>query len=127
MALRSVLLLVRNAQRTLSFFSEGLGMPIRYTAAEGTVGEVDSGPVGIIVQEVPMGTSEAQLSVGYSPFLNLNVADLDTLLPRLVQMGAHMDGAVRYTPSGKVVALRVPDGFMIGLHEPNAPSASHTQ
>ena len=62
--------------------------------------------------------SEAQLGVGYSPFLNFDVDDMDMTVARCVQMGANLDGPIQYPAHGKVAALRAPDGHMIGLHEP---------
>lgn len=63
--------------------------------------------------------SEALLGVGYSPFLNFDVDDMDSTVARCVQMGAHLDGPIQYPAHGKVAALRAPDGHMIGLYEPN--------
>jgi catechol 2,3-dioxygenase-like lactoylglutathione lyase family enzyme len=62
--------------------------------------------------------SEALLGVGYSPFLNFDVDDMDMTVARCVQMGAHLDGPIQYPAHGKVAALRSPDGHMIGLYEP---------
>ena len=62
--------------------------------------------------------SEAQLSSGYSPFLNFDVDDMDMIVARCVQMGANLDGPIQYPAMGKVAALRAPDGHMIGLYEP---------
>eukprot|EP00985_Skeletonema_marinoi_P019000 scaffold10755_cov126-Skeletonema_marinoi.AAC.4 len=59
--------------------------------------------------------SEALLGVGYSPFLNFDVDDMDMTVARCVQMGAHLDGPIQYPAHGKVAALRSPDGHMIGL------------
>mmetsp|Transcript_113 Transcript_113/g.233 ORF Transcript_113/g.233 Transcript_113/m.233 type:complete len:149 (+) Transcript_113:3000-3446(+) len=63
--------------------------------------------------------SEALLGVGYSPFLNFDVDDMDMTVARCVQMGAHLDGPIQYPAHGKVAALRSPDGHMIGLYEPS--------
>jgi len=63
--------------------------------------------------------SEAQLSVGYSPFVSFDVEDMDSTIARCVQMGGHLDGPIQYPAHGKVAALRAPDGHMIGLYEPS--------
>lgn len=63
--------------------------------------------------------SEAQLGVGYSPFLSFDVNDMDSTIARCVQMGGHLDGPIQYPAHGKVAALRAPDGHMIGLYEPS--------
>ena len=62
--------------------------------------------------------SEAQLGIGYSPFLSFDVDDMDSTVARCVQMGAHLDGPIQFPAHGKVAALRAPDGHMIGLYEP---------
>lgn len=62
--------------------------------------------------------SEAQLSVGYSPFLSFDVDDMDGTIARCAQMGGHLDGPIQYPAHGKVATLRAPDGQMIGLYEP---------
>lgn len=62
--------------------------------------------------------SEAQLSQGYGPLLSFDVDDLDSVISKCAQMGAHLDGPIQYPAHGKVAALRTPDGHMIGLYEP---------
>lgn len=46
--------------------------------------------------------SEAACSVGYSPFLNFDIEDLSDAVPRLLMMGAIMDGPIKYPAHGKV-------------------------
>ena len=48
---------------------------------------------------------EANLCTGYSPLLNFDVMDLDTLLPSLLQMGATLDGPIKYPQFGKVTLI----------------------
>lgn len=64
-------------------------------------------------------SNEAQLSVGYSPMLSFEVMDMDTVVSKCAQMGAHLDGPIQYPAHGKVAAMRTPDGHMIGLYEPS--------
>jgi hypothetical protein len=61
--------------------------------------------------------SEAQCSPGYSPFLTFQVDDMDSAIPRLLGLGAVLDGAVIYNAYGKTAAVRTPDGHMLGLYE----------
>lgn len=42
---------------------------------------------------------------------------MDTTVPQLMQLGATLDGAIRYEAYGKVAAVRSPDGHMVGLFE----------
>lgn len=42
---------------------------------------------------------------------------MDLTVPKLMQLGAVLDGPIRYEPYGKLAAVRSPDGHMIGLFE----------
>ncbi|KAK9904314.1 hypothetical protein WJX75_009019 [Coccomyxa subellipsoidea] len=55
---------------------------------------------------------------GYSPFLSFEVADLQDSVQRLLQLGATLDGPIKYPARGKVAVLRGPDGHMLSLFEP---------
>jgi predicted enzyme related to lactoylglutathione lyase len=61
--------------------------------------------------------SEAALTTGYTPFLAFTVPDLQAAVQRLIPMGAEMDGPVQFGSSGRVAALRNPDGHMMTLLE----------
>jgi len=63
--------------------------------------------------------SEAMLTTGYSPHLHFDIEDMDSTIVELLQMGAHLDGAIKHEDHGRVAAVRSPDGHMIGLYEPN--------
>lgn len=126
------LLMVRGSNgvaAAVNFYHNGLGMAIiRHTDnwAELTC------PVGVSTSitsqngidpinfhlSIQSCESEAPLAVGYSPFLNFDVDDMDSTVARCVQMGANLDGPIQYPAHGKVAALRAPDGHMIGLYEP---------
>ena len=126
------LLMVRGSNgvaTAVDFYEKGLGMTIiRHTDnwAELVCPVVGSSHPSIM--EASMGTnfhlsiqaseSEASLAVGYSPFLNFDVDDMDSTVARCVKMGASLDGPIQYPAHGKVAALRAPDGHMIGLYEP---------
>ncbi len=45
---------------------------------------------------------EAFTTCGYTPFLSFEVVDLQDTVQRLLQMGATLDGPIRYPPRGKV-------------------------
>lgn len=49
-----------------------------------------------------MHCSEAACSSGYSPFLNFDILDLSDAVPRLLMLGAIMDGPIKYPAHGKV-------------------------
>ena len=126
------LMMVRGSNGVASavnFYQNGLGMAVvRHTDnwAELTcpVGIQQTSTTSIMGEPINFHLSiqacesEAQLGVGYSPFLNFDVVDMDIAVARCVQMGANLDGPIQYPAHGKVAALRAPDGHMIGLYEP---------
>lgn len=103
--------------KAVHFYNQALGLRVvRHTDewAELTCGR---GVLCLHVQAV-MTNNEAQLSVGYSPFLSFDVDNMDATIRTCAQMGAHLDGPIQYPAHGKVAAMRTPDGHMIGLYEP---------
>mmetsp|Transcript_28210 Transcript_28210/g.60108 ORF Transcript_28210/g.60108 Transcript_28210/m.60108 type:complete len:136 (-) Transcript_28210:465-872(-) len=124
------LLMVRGSNgvaAAVNFYQNGLGMAVvrhtdnwaELTCPVGTSGATTSDPINFHVS-IQACESEAQLGVGYSPFLSFDVDDMDMTVARCVQMGANLDGPIQYPAHGKVAALRAPDGHMIGLYEPTA-------
>lgn len=121
--------------RALEFYSAGLGLQVvratdewadlRCRPSSGvSVGDGETPPgdgplmtsLSICLQAV---TSEAQVSTGYSPLLQFQVQDMDSVIARCVQMGGHLDGPIQYPAHGKIAVLRSPgDGHMIGIYEP---------
>eukprot|EP00894_Picocystis_sp_ML_P002966 jgi/Pico_ML_1/53483/g4020.t1 len=83
--------------------------------------ELEAGSARIAFKKVD---SEAHRTSGYTPFLSFDVADMDATVPKLLQLGATLDGPIKYHAHGKVAAMRAPDGPMISLFEANVPSAS---
>lgn len=63
-------------------------------------------------------------TTGYSPFICFDVADMDSTIVRLLQLGASLDGPLKYPAYGKLGVVRSPDGHMIGLFEPAAAAAA---
>eukprot|EP00041_Stephanoeca_diplocostata_P008904 m.133185 g.133185 ORF g.133185 m.133185 type:complete len:126 (-) comp17530_c0_seq4:2347-2724(-) len=116
--IRSIVFLVRNLESSTKFYSGGLRLEVLQLCPHSRTAELSAGgDVTLSIQEMDSG-SEAALSTGYSPFLNFEVSDFDKTMYSLLEMGAKMDGAIQYSPEGKLAALRSPDGHMIGLHEP---------
>lgn len=131
-SLRSIILIVRNVEASVAFY-EKLGLPILACLPDdwallGT-GQANSqqGPSedAVTIQLKQVSDSEASHNAGYSPVLSYRVADLDTLVPELLMQGANLDGAIKYSPTGKVAHLRTPHNcgsHMISLVEPNEDS-----
>mmetsp|Transcript_27021 Transcript_27021/g.48757 ORF Transcript_27021/g.48757 Transcript_27021/m.48757 type:complete len:142 (-) Transcript_27021:266-691(-) len=128
------LLMVRGSNgvaAAVNFYQNGLGMavvrhtdnwaeltcPVGTSKTTITMAQDVSEPINFHLS-IQACESEAQLGVGYSPFLSFDVDDMDTTVARCAQMGANLDGPIQYPAHGKVAALRAPDGHMIGLYEP---------
>ena len=60
----------------------------------------------------------SQLITGYSPILCFDVQNMDNTLNKALEMGAILDGPIKYPIQGKFASIRTPDGNMIGLFEP---------
>ena len=122
------MIMVRGAEgvaQSVNFYQNALGMSVvRHTddwaeLACGVAGSDLMAPSSAHFRlNIKAVGSEAQLSVGYSPFLSYEVDDMDGTVARCAQMGAHLDGPIQYPAHGKVATLRAPDGHMIGLYEP---------
>lgn len=112
--LRALVLLVRDVELASNFYVKGLKLPILHREAS-TVDLLASSEVTISLQQVE--GNEAALCVGYSPFINFDVKDMDEAVPTLLQLGGQLDGPVQYEAHGKVAAVRSPDGHMVGLFE----------
>ncbi|POM59815.1 hypothetical protein PHPALM_31402 [Phytophthora palmivora] len=114
--LRQLMVLSRDLARSKQFYQEGLGLKLLRSSE--TFAEFDT-QAGVPLC-IKLAQSEAACSSGYSPFLNFDIPDLSDAVPRLLMLGAIMDGPIKYPAHGKVAALRSPDGVMIGLYEPNS-------
>lgn len=101
------------------FYEHALQLPVIYiTPDDGPAppgAEFDAGSANLALTA---SDRESELSVGYSPLLHFDVDDLDAMVPRVIQYGAHMDGGVEYEVFGKTVNIRSPCGQMFALFEP---------
>jgi catechol 2,3-dioxygenase-like lactoylglutathione lyase family enzyme len=88
--------------------------------ASETFTELRAGPPGTDGPSISLSAaqSEAHVTTGYSPHLHFDIADMDSTIVQLLQLGAVLDGTIKYDPHGKMAAVRAPDGHMIGLYEP---------
>lgn len=111
--LTSVVVLVRSIPKSLHLYRDGLNLTL--LSKTDTFARFAVSPS--LTLDLRQATSEAQLSTGYSPFLNFAIDDMDSAVPRLLGLGAALDGGVRYNDYGRTAAVRSPDGIMIGLYE----------
>ena len=121
--LRQILLLQRDVPRAAKFYSQSLGLKVNVLtdswaelccgssvlalkAVEGyrllaliwKRGNFASRLVSLFWQSC----REALCSPGYSPFISFSTDDLQRCVTSMLDLGARMDGAVQYTPQGKV-------------------------
>ena len=54
---------------------------------------------------------------GSTPIISLHVEDLDSCMAACMPAGAVMDGAIQYSPEGRLAVIRSPDGHMLTLLE----------
>ncbi|CCI39681.1 unnamed protein product [Albugo candida] len=116
MQLRQLLILSRDLTRSTEFFQSGLRLSLIKSTESFAEFDTKSG----IPLCIKAAQNEAVCSTGYSPFLNFNIENMDDLIPRLLTLGATLDGPIKYPAHGKIAAVRSPDGVMIGLYESNS-------
>lgn len=109
---RGVLLLVTNLERSLNFYTKGLGLRVAQRTEQWAALETPNGAIEL------HETAALALSLsGYTPLLRFQVADLDETIRICLNQGGVMDGPVRRTLYGaSAVTLRGPDGHMLALY-----------
>jgi hypothetical protein len=110
-SLHNVLLFVRELGSAIKFFE--VGLQLKTLTRSATAASLAAGPVTVTLRHADY--KESLLSCGYSPFLNFVVQDMDTTMHRLVALGAHMDGAVKYEEHGKVCRSRASVSLRLSL------------
>lgn len=116
--LSRIVLMVRPGDalvKATEFYQHGLGLAVVRATDEWVELQLPN-----ISLSLHAATTEAQVSSGYTPLLQFYVNDMDSVVAKCMQLGAHLDGPIQYPAHGKVAALRSPDGHMIGLYEPSA-------
>lgn len=119
MSLRRLVIFTRDLQRSVAFWGEA-GVGLRTHVATGEHALLESNGVGFHLRQT---YDEALLSTGYGPLLQLDVRNMDALVPRLLAAGASLDGAILHEPAGTVATLRAPDGPLVTLFEAHEPMA----
>jgi hypothetical protein len=145
--LRNIMLLQRNVPLAAKYYSEGVGLQLRLLTETWAELDAGTAVIALKKAEgwascletrsvvTDMGwlhvcslcfnhmanllsmCREAYLTTGYSPFLSLEVPNVQNTVQRLISMGAEMDGPIRFGTSGRIAAVRNPDGHMMSLFE----------
>ena len=108
------MLMIKDVPKAVQFYHEGLGLPVIHMTDRWCELDTGNGSAPLALKAVD---GEAACTTGYSPFISFDVDDMDSTVARLIQMGAELDGPIKYPPHGKIAAIRSPDGHMIGLFE----------
>ena len=113
--LKHVLMLTRNVDKSVSFFTEGLGCKLMHHSQD--YAEVrDANDFRIAFKRVD---SHAFWTTGYSPMLNFQLKDnedIEGLVKKLESdYGAKLDGDVQKDDYFEVATMRSEDGHMVSL------------
>lgn len=115
---RNVVLMLKDLPSAVHFYGKnGLGLTLKRQGE--MTAEFDTGGPPLVLKAVE---GEAMRSTGYSPFLCFDVMDMDSTVVRLLQLGASLDGPVKYPAYGKVSLDTVAEGvwsrrMRVGLEE----------
>ncbi|CAI2382966.1 unnamed protein product [Moneuplotes crassus] len=113
--LKNILLLTRNVDRSVSFYTEGLGLKLMHHSED--YAEVrDSNDFRIGFQRVD---SHAFTTTGYSPILNFQLKDGQDIYEQVSKLekeyGAALDGEICKDDNFEIATLRSKDGHMVSL------------
>jgi catechol-2,3-dioxygenase len=97
-SLRSVVMMLRDVPKTLTFFQSALQLPVISAAPHQAMLQAGTSTL-VLVQ----AKDEASCTTGYSPFLTFAVRDFDDAVVRLLQAGANLDGPIKHPHTGKVM------------------------
>lgn len=98
----------------VNFYHEAVGLSVLRVTDDWAELSAGNG-ITLSLQAV---STEAQLSVGYSPWITFEVENMSQRIAACCQAGAHLDGPIQYPAHGSVAVLRTPDNHMIGLFQP---------
>ena len=122
--LARIMLAARDLRLARAFFGEnGLGLRLEGEASAAATAPDAAGGGALFFAgglTVRAGVGEAALSAGSTPTLCFEVADVAALVPRLLALGASLDGPLEFAPRATVATLRAPGnagGAMLSLVE----------
>lgn len=110
---KHIMLMVKDIPKSLKFYSEGLGIPVRMSSPGWA--ELDANGTTIALH-----AAGSDAESGSSPILSFHVEDIHGAIATLEQLGASLEGRVREPSFGKVAAIRTPDGHLVSLLQPIA-------
>ena len=111
-----VLLFVRDVHTSTAFWS-ATGLAIHARTATWTRFAGPSHRAGGAELDLLEVADEAALCTSYAPVLQLTVDSVAAAVPRLLALGARLDGGIEHTEAGAIATVRTPDGHTISLVE----------
>ena len=99
-SLRSVVMMLRDVPKTLTFFQTALQLPVITATPHQAMLQAGTSTL-VLVQ----AKDEASCTTGYSPFLTFAVHDFDGTVVRMLQAGANLDGPIKHPHTGKVLCI----------------------
>lgn len=109
--LYNILIFVSDVERSLGFYRDVLGLPVRHHNA--FAAEFDLEGVRLGLQYM----NPAYLGQGVNITLDFTVTHIEEFVARLKQEGVEFTAIVLDQPSGKLAKFRDPDGNLLGIFE----------
>ncbi|RHZ05620.1 hypothetical protein DYB37_008443 [Aphanomyces astaci] len=92
------MVLSRDVAKSTRFYQDGLGLQLIRQSDSFSEFDMQAG--------VTLSIKQAH-GAGYSPFLNFDVQDMMETIPRLISLGAAMDGPIKYPAFGTSIPVNV--------------------
>ncbi|CAA7058539.1 unnamed protein product [Microthlaspi erraticum] len=113
---RWILQLHRDVPKAAKFYAQGLDLSVNVVTLRWA--ELQSGPLKLALMQSPSDHMVNEKG-GYSSLLSFTVTDINTTISKLMELGAELDGSIKYEVHGKVASVRCLDGHVLGLYEPS--------
>ncbi|CAN6971084.1 unnamed protein product [Brassica rapa subsp. trilocularis] len=112
---RWILQLHKDVPKAARFYAQGLDFSVKVVTLRWA--ELQSGHLKLALMQSP--SDHVVSEKGYSSLLSFTVTDINTSISKLMELGAELDGSIKYEVHGKVGSVRCLDGHVLGLYEPS--------
>jgi predicted enzyme related to lactoylglutathione lyase len=112
-----IMLLVKDILASVKFYSQGLGFTVKMSSPEWA--ELDANGTILVLH-----AAHENAQGGNSLILSFHVDDVNAAIVTLEKLGAKLETQVLEKPSGRVAAMRTPDGHRLSLLQPAAVGAA---
>lgn len=114
---KHIMLTVKDLLASVEFYNQGLGLTVKMSNPEWV--ELDANGTILVLHATRESTQD-----GNSPILSFHVDDVNVAVVTLEKLGAKLETQVLEKPSGRVAAMRTPDGHRLSLLQPAAVVAA---